>query len=574
MPKPVIEFRDVTFTYWESARPAVQDLNVCLERGEFVLLAGPTGAGKSTFLMMLNGLIPHLLPGRLEGRVVIDGTETRSSSVAQLATRVGLVFEDPDTQIVSLTVEDDVAFGPSNLGLEVAEIRRRVAGALRRCRLVGLEGRNPLSLSGGQKQSLALAGIVAMRPQILALDEPLSMLDPIGRVQVMAILQELAEETGATIVVAEQNPEPMLALANRMLVFDRGRIVRDGRPRDVFQDTAGLAAIGVKLPPMVELFHELHGRGHLAGETPLTLDEAAGALSANLAGRRPRPSANGREAAGPGVQQPFVYLERVHHHYDDAVQALQGVDLSIARGEVIAIVGQNGCGKTTLASHLVGVLRPTNPDATIRVAGLDVPRTPYRQLLPHINYVFQNPDEQLFQESVALEIAYGLENLGVAEAEREQRVEAALARFGLQDVRDWPPKELDRGLRTKTAIASIVAMDPDILIIDEPTTGLDHRDAIAIFSVLDGLAAEGKTIIFISHEMDLVARFARRVIVMHEGKVFLDGPPALLFAEEETLQQLSLLPPEIHRLCRRLDWPLWDGLRTPADLAEAIDPYL
>jgi energy-coupling factor transporter ATP-binding protein EcfA2 len=332
--------------------------------------------------------------------------------------------------------------------------------------------------------------------------------------------------------------------------------------------------MGVKLPPMAELFHELHDLGHLADEVALTLDEAAGLLCSRLGNRELRPSPDGRTPAWSGAPEPLIRVQNVHHRYGDAVPALQGVNLSVRQGEVIALVGQNGCGKTTLASHLVGVLRPSNPDAIITVAGLDVPRTPIRQLLPHVNYVFQNPDEQLFQETVAREIAYGLENLGIPEDEKQRRVEAALESFGLAQVRDWPPKELDRGLRTKTAIASVVAMDPEILIIDEPTTGLDYRDAIAIFSVLEELAAAGKTIIFISHEMDLVARFARRVVIMHEGKVVLDGPPARLFAEEEALHGLSLLPPDIHRLCRRLGWPLWDGLRTPADLARAVGPRL
>lgn len=569
MPSKAIELQNVSFTYWEAEEPSLRDMNLEVEAGQFVLITGPTGAGKSTFLMLLNGLIPHLLHGRLTGQVLINGQDTKTRSVPELATQVGMTFEDPDTQIVSLTVEDDVAFGPSNSGVGRAEISRRVQDALSRTRLGGMEERNPFTLSGGQKQGLAIAGVLAMNPGILVLDEPLSMLDPIGRAMVVEILKDLVKNSGSTVIIAEQNPEPFLELADRIMVFDHGRVIKDGPVREVFKEVDKLSEIGVKLPAMVELFQVLRNHGHFPHDFPLTVKEATALLKPSLGGAPPF-TATSSDHEKRADTAPIIVTSNVRYHYNESVVALQGVNLEIQANTITAILGQNGCGKTTLAKHLIDVLSPTNPDAKVIVAGCDVSQTPQRQLLRHINYVFQNPDDQLFQDSVEAEIAYGPRNMGFGKAHIDQNVDHALAFFSLSNHRESPPKQLERGLRTKTAIASIVAMDPTILIIDEPTTGLDILDSITIFEMLQHLAEVGKTIVFISHEMDFVARFAQQVVVMHKGEIVLHGSPAKIFAEQEKLQGLSLIPPDIYKLCLELGWPLWDGLRTPADLARVI----
>ena len=563
-----IALQNVSFTYWEAEEPALKEINLEVEAGQFVLITGPTGAGKSTFLMLLNGLIPHLLHCKLAGKVLINGHDTKTKTVPELATQVGMTFEDPDTQIVSLTVEDDVAFGPSNSGVGREEIRRRVQDALSRTRLSGMEERNPFTLSGVQKQGLAIAGVLAMNPKILALDEPLSMLDPIGRAMVVEILKELAKNSGSTVIIVEQNPEPFLELADRILVFDRGRVIKDGPVREVFKDVGKLSEIGVKLPPMVEVFQVLRNHGRFQQEFPLTVEEAAGLLKPLLGSAPPLVATTSEHEKKVDIE-PIIVTRNVQHRYNESVVALQGVDLEIQANTITAILGQNGCGKTTLAKHLIHVLSPTNPEAKILVAGLDVSQTSQRQVLEHINYVFQNPDDQLFQDSVESEIAYGPKNMGLGKEQIEENVELALKFFSLSNFREVPPKQLERGLRTKTAIASIVAMDPTILIIDEPTTGLDILDSITIFEILRHLVGVGKTIVFISHEMDLVARFAQQVVVMHKGEIVLQGAPAKIFAEGK-LQHLSLIPPDIFRLCLELGWPLWDSLRTPADLARVI----
>jgi energy-coupling factor transport system ATP-binding protein len=569
MPSKAIELHDVSFTYWEAEEPSLRDINLEVEVGQFVLITGPTGAGKSTFLMLLNGLIPHLLHGKLTGKVLINGQDTKTKTVPELATQVGMTFEDPDTQIVSLTVEDDVAFGPSNSGIGRDEINRRVQDALLRTRLCGMGERNPFTLSGGQKQGLAIAGVLAMNPKILVLDEPLSMLDPVGRAMVVEILKDLVENSGSTVIVAEQNPEPFLELADRIMVFDRGQVIKDGPIREVFKDVAKLSEIGVKLPPVVELFQGLRNSGYFLNDFPLTVKEAASLLKPFLLGTHPVIAMTSNNEKQDDAK-PIIVTSNVQHRYNESVLALQGVDLEIQANTITAILGQNGCGKTTLAKHLINVLSPTNPEAKIVVAGLDVSQISQRQLLEHINYVFQNPDDQLFQDSVESEIAYGPRNMGLGKEQIDKNVDLALKFFSLANFREIPPKQLERGLRTKTTIASVVAMDPTILIIDEPTTGLDILDSITIFEILQQLVEIGKTIVFISHEMDFVARFAQQVVVMHEGEIVLQGTPAKIFAEEEKLQHLSLIPPDIHRLCLALGWPLWDSLRTPADLAQAI----
>lgn len=565
-----VEFRNVTFTYWQAETPALRDISLHIPAGQLVVLTGPTGAGKSTFLQMLNGLIPHHIPGRLEGEVMVNGKNTRDLGVAELSRQVGLVFEDPDTQIVSLTVEDDAAFGPSNLGLTTNEIRANVRQALVSTRLIGFEGRNPFTLSGGEKQSLAMAGILAMQPEILALDEPTSMLDPIGRARIINILKSLASETDATILVVEQNPELVIELADRVLLFDQGRVIKDGAPQEVFRDMEALQQVGVKLPPVVETFWELRQRGLWPAALPFTVEEAAAALQPKLNSQAAALSINASQASDSPQGNPVVDVQRVEHDYGNEVTALQSISVQFQPGETTAIVGQNGSGKSTLSFHLVGILRPTNPEGRVLVDGLDVAKTPLRELIQHVNYVFQNPDDQLFQESVAEEIEYGLIKLGIAEEERKRRLQWVVELFSLQSYVDLPPKSLRRGLRTRTAIASIVAMQPKVLVVDEPTTGLDRRESLDIMQVLAGLADSGSTVIFITHEMDLVAQFARRVVVMHAGDILAQGTPAQVFSDLPVLKQASLSQPDIYSLAARLGWSDFSGLRTPADLADRM----
>lgn len=566
-----VEFRDVSFTYWHADKPALQDIRVHIPEGQFVVLTGPTGAGKSTFLQMLNGLIPHHIPGRLQGEVLVKGRSTENFSVAELSRQVGLVFEDPDTQIVSLTVEDDVAFGPSNLGLKREEIRDCVHEALQQTRLLGFEDRNPFTLSGGEKQSLAIAGILAMRPDILALDEPTSMLDPIGRARIISILKSLATKTNTTILVVEQNPELVIELADRVLLFDGGRIIKDGTPQEVFGDVETLLQVGAKLPPVIEVFWELRKRGCWEYPLPFTVNEAAAALQPKL---RSIDGATISPVIGAGVSRRvndlIIDVQTIEHNYGDEVRALKRASAQFQQGETTAIIGQNGSGKSTLAYHLVGILHPTNPEGRVLVDGLDVRKTPLRELIRHVNYVFQNPDDQLFQETVAGEIEYGLKNLGIPLEERKRRLEWAVDRFGLQSYVDLPPKSLSRGLRTKTAIASIVSMQPSVLVVDEPTTGLDRRESLEIMKVLESLADSGSTVIFITHEMDLVAQFARRAVVMNAGNILTDGQPAKVFSELQVLQQASLSLPDIYHLAMLLGWSDFTNLRTPADLADLI----
>jgi energy-coupling factor transport system ATP-binding protein len=563
-----IEYQNVSFTYWQADKPALQDISLQIPAGQFVVITGPTGAGKTTFLQTLNGLIPHHIPGRLEGEVLVRGKSTKSASVAELSRQVGLVFEDPDTQIVSLTVEDDVAFGPSNLGLKAEEIRTHTRQALQQTRLLGFEGRNPFTLSGGEKQSLAMAGILAMRPGILALDEPTSMLDPIGRTRIISILKSFAADSNTTILVVEQNPELVIELADRVLLFDEGQVIKDSTPQEIFGDVETMLRIGAKLPPIVEVFWELCGRGLWDQALPYTVQEAAAELLPRIRSK----DATDESEAGSFVRtsDPIIDIQTVDHSYGDEVRALRAVSTQFQRGEMTAIIGQNGSGKSTLAYHMVGIKQPTNLEGRVFVDRLDVRKTRLSELIQHVNYVFQNPDEQIFQESVSEEIEYGLKNLGIPADKRQRRLAWALDLFGLKAYADQPPKSLRRGLRTKTAIASIVAMQPVVLVVDEPTTGLDRHESLEIMQVLMGLAESGSTVIFITHEMDLVVQFAQRAIVMHAGKILCDGSPAQVFSDLAILQQASLTQPDILNLARQLGLNRTTTLRTPADLADLI----
>jgi energy-coupling factor transporter ATP-binding protein EcfA2 len=572
-----IVFDNVTFKYLHTRSPALEDINLSIEESTITAILGEVGSGKSTLLRMMNGLVPNYLPGHLSGKITVDGTDTNSIETSQLANKVNLVFDDPVLQIVSLTVRDDIQFGPANLGLTPEEIDARVLEALQRTRLTGYEDRNPRTLSGGEQQLLAIAGVLAMRSKYLALDDPIAMLDPLGKKQVVEAIRKLHGETGLTVVIAESGPdiEPLMDFVNQVVVLEKGHIVANGNPREVFKDQELVHQAGLRIPQVTEVAYQM---GFFENGLPVTLDE--GIEFVHKHATKPMVSKLGViENSEQPVEnnEKAIEIRNLYHTYPGPppVEALRGVNLDIYKGELVALLGQNGSGKTTLSFHLVGVLKPTNDDAYIRVAGLDVANTSQYDLIQKVNYVFQNPANQLFCDTFAEEVSYGPEHLSLPAPEVEKRAKAALAQVGLGHLWEQSTFDISKSLETLLGLASVLSMEPEVLIVDEPTGGLDPESAELVMESLVDLNSKGQTIVIITHDMALAAKYTKRVIVLQDGKILMDGPTAEVFSKPEELAVAMLEPPQITQLGQKLvDVGLPKNILTVEDFVDLVRPAL
>lgn len=532
-----ISIQDLSFTYAETTRPALQHINGEVGEGTFVVIMGHEGAGKSTLCCSLNALVPRFFRGEYAGRVVVHGVEVARARVADMSRRVGLVLQDFEAQLFSTSVELEVAFGPENLRLPRDEIERRIDRYLRFVGLADMRRREPASLSGGQKQRLAIASILALEPLVLVMDEPTTDLDPIGREEVLSVADMLRQER-RTLLVVDQDPDTA-ADADQVWLMREREIVAQGPPRQVLTDLALLESCGVQPPLTVALFQAMGWPGQ-----PLTVEEAIALIQEHdLA--RPRPL---QGPAAPMNGRPVILeLRDVDYVYPTrAVEALKGVNLQIREGEFLALVGQNGSGKTTLAKHLNGLLKPTRGEVFFRGRPLgEIRRTEMARL---VGYVFQNPDHQIFSNTVREEVGFSLRVAGMDPKAVEERVAEALAVVGLSGYEEEVPFTLTKGERQRVAVASVLAAQPQVIILDEPTTGLDYRHQRSMMEMLRDLHRRGHTVIIITHSMWVAAEYAERVVVMKDGQILLDAPTRAAFAQEQTLAEASLRPPPLLRL--------------------------
>jgi energy-coupling factor transport system ATP-binding protein len=448
----------LSYRYPNAPGPVLQDLNLEIRSGEIVGLIGPTGAGKTTLCLALNGIVPQFYGGDFYGSAVVAGLDTVDTATAALAHHVALVFEDPEMQLTATTVEGEVAFALENVALPVPEIRERVRDALAAVHLEGFGRKHPAQLSGGQKQRLAIAAALALRPQLIVLDEPTSQLDPLGAAEVFMILRQLNEEHGVTILVTSHATEELAEVAHRVVVLSDGRIVAEGSPADILQETSLLRQHRIRPPDITQSFEALFRRCPTARppRLPTTLAQAATIFAplqrhfqTALADERPILSAK-REIA--------IAAENLHHTYADGTMALRGVDLTIHHGEYVAIVGQNGGGKSTLVKHFLHLLEPTK--GRVLVQGESVTNLEVSALARRIGYVGQNPDHQIFCDSVADEVSFALNLLKVPRAEITERVDEALRAMGLTDLADRHPLSLGRGDRSRVVMAAVLALQP------------------------------------------------------------------------------------------------------------------
>jgi energy-coupling factor transport system ATP-binding protein len=561
----------LTYAYEKAPGPALRDVSLEVAPGSFVAVMGETGAGKTTLLMTLNGLVPQFLEGEFSGAVEVSGYSTARVPVQNLVREVGLVLQDPETQIFGLTVWEDAAFGPSNFGLPIEEIRERVGDSLERVGLSGYDERPTEFLSGGEKQRLATAGVLAIGPRILVLDEPTSELDPEGRDALFRVLERLQKERGITVVVAEHESEKILEYAERVCILQDGRVAWDGPPQRLFADEGLAERFKLKPPGVARLFWGLRREGVTLGEScPRNVEEAIALFGDGLSatgqefgkenGRKPGAERTGAE--GTKRSEPVLRVEGLRHAYPNGHEALRGIDVEIGAGEYVAVIGQNGAGKSTLCKHLNCLLRPTA--GAVYYRGRDLKGTDTSEMGRHVGYVFQNPDHQIFSASVIEEVTYGLKLRGLTEDEQRRKAEEVLSFVGLEGLADRHPFTLGKGLRQRLAVASILALEPEILVIDEPTTGQDWKGTESMLALIGRLHREGHTIIAITHDMRLVSEHAERALIMGGGMVMKDCPAAEAFDDPEVLRACDLEPPQAVQVARRLEEER--GLRLPPNL--------
>lgn len=555
-----IIIRDLRFSYpplHSDGEPVrvLAGVNLKVERGEFLSIMGPTGAGKTTLCLTLNGVVPHSSGGRFGGDIVVAGLNTKEHPVALLSSRVGIVFQDAESQLFNMTVEDEVAFGPESLGVPSTEIRERVNWALAAVGMAAHRNRSPFRLSGGQKQRVAIAAVLAMLPRVLVLDEPTAGLDPVGKAEVFCVIRELQRHRQMTIVLVEQESEKIAEFSDRIAFLHEGQIALIGSPDEVFSQVHRVRDMGGAVPQVSELAALFNARQGTHYVFP-TLDDAWQTLAPTEAGidcqesliKAERDSVKGQ--CSSQSLRPCIRVCDLWYCYDGETDALHGISLEVEEGDFVALIGQNGSGKTTLVKHFNGLLKPTR--GTVWVYGQDTKDVAVGQLARQVGYVFQNPDHQIFSPTVREEIAFGPKNLGLLQEEVDRRVAETLARFRLEAHADSPPALLGYGLRRKVSVAAVYAMCPRVFVLDEPTVGLDWQGIQELMALLTHMNAKGHTIILVTHDMRVVAEYARRMVILHEGHLLADGDTSVVFQRTGVLARAHIKPPQIAQLARRL----------------------
>lgn len=583
----MIECRGVSFSY-DGAVPALDGVDLNIEDGEFFCILGGNGSGKSTFAKHLNAL---LQPDA--GTVCVNGMDASDPElVYDIRSTAGMVFQNPDDQLVATLVEDDVAFGPENLGVESAQIAQRVREALKAVGLVGFERHETHALSGGQKQRVALAGVLAMEPRVLILDEASSMLDPRGHKGLMKACHAL-HDRGMTIVMITHFMEEA-SEADRVAVFRAGRVAMLGTPEEILTRADELAQLNLDMPASCCLGMELRAKGvpvhaqvrevDMVAEIAQTYAERSGAGTVGQSSAPQSEIVGGTVSASneDDVPEPVIELSHVSYSYSLSARerrrwrkrsavadksnkqalwgndpsspwALRDVSLTVRRGEFLGLAGHTGSGKSTLVQHLNGLIRPQ--EGSVRALGLDLSnKKDAAAVKAKVGVVFQYPERQLFAETVAQDVAFGPHNLGLPQDEVDRRVESSLSRVGLDlsTVGDKSPFELSGGQQRRVVFAGVLAMEPEVLVLDEPMAGLDPAARRDFLELIDRLHRDGLTVVMVSHSMDDLANCCDRIVVMNEGAVFAEGTPAQVFAHADELKSIGLGVPAAQRMALAL----------------------
>jgi energy-coupling factor transporter ATP-binding protein EcfA2 len=566
----IIDITNLSYRYPAADEFVLREINLRVERGEFIGVVGPTGSGKTTLCLALNGVVPHFYGGDFYGSITVAGLDTVQHPSYELAQHVGMVFQDPEIQLTAPTIAAEIAFALENINTPADEIRRRIPLALKAVRLEGMEDRHPHKLSGGQKQRLAIAAALALQPEVLVLDEPTSQLDPVGAEEVFSVARELNRSHGVTIILVSHASEEVAEFTDRVILLANGQILAEAPPREFFQNVELLRAHDVRLPDVTECFYRVYCAAPRMPLLPVTLNDALAQCAAMQPQLALRPAAQ-PDGAAPAASTDIVLQTRdLRYTYDDGTQAIRGITLDVRQGEYAAIVGQNGAGKSTLVRHFLHLLTATGGE--VNVYGQNVKTYAVSELAQHIGFISQNPDNQIFCDTVEHEVAFALVNLRFAKAEVNRRVAEALHEMNLEWAADRHPLTLSKGDRSRIVIAAILAMKPTVLIFDEPTTGQDYRGARAILDLTRQLHRAGHTLIVITHHLYLLPGYAERLIVMGQGQVLLDAPLREAFYQTAKLRETFLVPPQVVQLAAAIQPPAGPVLRpiTAGELAAAL----
>lgn len=548
----IISVKDLSYRYEVNAPLVLKDVNFSIQEGEFVAIMGPSGAGKTTLCLALNGIIPNFFGGKFYGEVRVLGHDTLERTVAQLAQDVGMVLQDPEMQLVTNSVEDEIAFGMENIKVLQSEMYERIREALNIVRLTGSEAKHPAMLSGGQKQRLAIAAAIALRPKVMVLDEPTSQLDPIGAEEVFSVIRDLNENHKMTVMLVTHDSERVAEYADRIILMDDGRIINDGTPDKIFQDLCLQPQSAVRLPQATEFYALFSRKVHPIDHFPILLSDAVDQTRKLWKRVEFRPHLYPElEISSDNRGEAVISVEDLYFTYPDGTEALTGISLKIDKGECVAVIGQNGGGKSTLVKHFVRLLKPTHGE--VKVFGEDVLQYTTSQLAQRIGFVYQNPDAQIFSKTVEEEVAFGPINQLDDKAEVQRRVERALEDMDLVKVKDEHPLALSKGDRERVAVAAVLAMEPEVLIFDEPTTGQDTRGANRIMEMIRRLHKSGRTILIITHHLHLLPGYVDRVVLMGDGKLLADSSLRSIFHQTDMLRETFLSPPQIVQYVRELE---------------------
>ncbi len=544
MSEEFLKTSNLRFTYRDGKKPALDGVDLSVSKGQRFVLMGRSEAGKSSLCFSLRGLIPGYYPGEYSGEVFVGGNNISGRRVRELAREIGIVFQDFESQLFCTTVELEVAFTPQNLGLPSDEIRQRITRCLRLVGLAGFERRDPLTLSGGENQRLAIAAVLAGEPKLLILDEVTSDLDPVGKSEVLNAIGNLYRDEQT--VVAATHAYEEATQADSLVILDEGKVVAHGSAADILCQPRLMERHGIR-PREINLIAETMGTqpvqpdGNPAGLFALIRPRFNELRFAEiLAGEKQREGSYGRWV---------IEVENLSFSPERGEEILSGVNLCVREGEIVAIVGENGAGKTTLVKHFNGLLLPTSGE--VKVKGLSTKKSSPFELCRTVGFVFQNPDYQIFSETVRKELSFGPRNFRVPEREIDRRVSEALAAVRLEGFEDEDPLMLPKGGRQKVAVASILAMRPEVLVLDEPTTGLDYDETVSLMELVSSLNQKGHTVILVTHSMWVVAKYAHRVIVVSQGRIVADTTPRALFANQSLLDTAGLAAPEIAALSNR-----------------------
>ena len=560
----VITVENLRYRYPHAKELALDGLDFSVEKGEFIGIIGENGAGKSTLSQALMGLVPQFYKGAYGGTVMVDGIEAGRTPVAQLCGHVGLVFQNPFNQLSGAkdNVYEEVAFGMQNLGVPAEEMKGRVEEALKLLDIWQYRDRNPFDLSGGQMQRVAIASVLVMRPDVMILDEPTSQLDPEGSDEVFKAVETLTG-SGITILMIEQKIEKLAAYCDRILLLHKGKQIAFDTPQKVFS-MPDLNNYGIQAPAFTRIC-KAEGVTLADGTYPVTVEEAAGVLRekrlrapACADGGERAQKVTGTEAAqagGPaesaGSSDEQFCIEKLDFFYLADVPVLKNLNMKLDKRPT-AIIGQNGAGKTTLVKLLKGLLKPVS--GSIYFHGEDISGKTVAMLAGNVGYVFQNPDDQIFKYNVMDEILFGPLNIGMDAERAKKEAERALKLTGLTGKEKENPYDLELYERKMTAIASVLAMDTDVLILDEPTIAQDWKGRQIIGGIIRSLSERGKLVIAILHDMDFVAENFERVIIMAHGQVLADGTAKEVFTQEEALKKARLQKPYVMQLCEALGY--------------------